>query len=58
MKIQSKVMLNYFDDNSTGFVEVYTNDFDSAQRVINKVRKSKPGNGNEQDDCKSEDERD
>ncbi len=30
MKIQGKVMLNYYDDNSTGFVEVYTNDFNSA----------------------------
>lgn len=41
MKIQSKVMLNYYDDNSTGFVEVYNNDFNSAQRVIDQVRKGK-----------------
>lgn len=34
-------MLNYFDDNSTGFVQVYNNDFDSAQRVIQQVRKGK-----------------
>lgn len=30
MKIQSKVMLNYYDDNSTGLVEIYNNDLDSA----------------------------
>ena len=30
MKIQAKVMMNYYDDNSTGFVEIYNKDFDSA----------------------------
>lgn len=34
-------MMNYYDDNSTGFVEVYNNDFDSAERVINTVKRSK-----------------
>jgi hypothetical protein len=35
MKIQCQVMMNYFDDNSVGFVEVYTKDFDGAERLIN-----------------------
>ena len=43
MKIQAKAMLNYYDDNSTGFVEIYNNDFDSAERVINQVKKGNTG---------------
>lgn len=38
MKIQAKVMFNYHDDLSTGFAEVYNNDFNSAERVINQVK--------------------
>ncbi len=34
-------MFNFYDDNSTGFVEIYNNDFNSAERVINQVKKSK-----------------
>ncbi len=30
MMNQAKVMLNYYDDYSTGFVEVYNNDLNSA----------------------------
>lgn len=30
MKIQVKVMMNYYDNNSSGFAEIYNNDFDSA----------------------------
>jgi hypothetical protein len=41
MKIQAKTMFNFYDDNSTGFVEIYNNDFNSAERVINQVKKSK-----------------
>jgi len=41
MKIQAKVMMNYYDDNSTGFVEIYNKDFDSAERLINQVKNSK-----------------
>lgn len=33
-------MFNYYDDNSTGFVEIYNNDFNSAERVINQVKKN------------------
>lgn len=36
-------MMNYFDDNSVGFVEVYTKDFDGAERLINQVRYGKGG---------------
>ncbi len=35
MKIQAKVMMNYYDENSSGFVEIYNGDFKSAERVIN-----------------------
>ena len=41
MKIQAKAMMNYHDDNSTGFVEIFNNDFDSADRVIKTVKNSK-----------------
>ena len=41
MKIQAKAMMNYHDDNSTGFVEIYNNDFNSAERVIGTVKRSK-----------------
>jgi hypothetical protein len=41
MKIQGKAMMNYHDDNSTGFVEIYSSDFDSAERLINAVKKSR-----------------
>jgi hypothetical protein len=41
MKVQAKAMMNYHDDNSTGFVEIFNNDFDSADRVIKAVKNSK-----------------
>ncbi len=34
-------MMNYHDDNSTGFVEIYSSDFDSAERLINAVKKNR-----------------
>ena len=40
MKIQTKVMMNYHDDNSIGFNEVYHNDFTSVERLIGQVKKN------------------
>lgn len=53
MKIQAKVMMNYYDDNSSGFAEIYNNDFDSAQNIIKKVKadgKSKQSHDDNEDE--------
>jgi len=41
MKIQAKVMMNYYEDNSSGFSEIYNQDFDSAERLIGHVKSNK-----------------
>lgn len=41
MMIQLKVMLNYHEDYSTGFVEIYNNDFNSAEKIVKQVRNCK-----------------
>jgi hypothetical protein len=54
MKIQAKVMMNYHDDNSTGFVEIYNSDFDSAERVIGTVKRGKSGDEKEEEEDNEE----
>lgn len=57
MKIQAKAMMNYYDDNSTGFVEIYNSDFDSAERVISTVKKSKANDNREEEEDDDDDEK-
>ena len=54
MKIQAKAMMNYHDDNSTGFVEIYNSDFDSAKRVIGTVKRGKGGDEKEEEEDNEE----
>ena len=57
MKIQAKAMMNYYDDNSTGFVEIYNSDFDSAERLISTVKKSKANDDREEEEEDDDDEK-
>ena len=56
MKIQAKAMMNYYDDNSTGFVEIYNSDFDSAERVISTVKKSKANDDRDREEEEEDEE--
>lgn len=53
-------MFNYYDDNSTGFAEIYNKDFNSAERVINLVKygKSEKSQNSVSDSQPNEDEQD
>jgi hypothetical protein len=35
MKIQAQNMINFYDDYSTGFKEIYLKDFDSTEKMLN-----------------------